>query len=101
VPPTLNKTHECKIIRKIFSSNESADQAIEAFKNWEIPPQDLAVVVRFDEEEIKDRDHQECHRIDRRWLASWDYFRKSQIRPKATPLLRNIPIGITVSRYQK
>ena len=79
VPPTLNKTHECQIIRKIFCIRENADKAIEAFMNWEISPLDVGVVVRFDDEQIKGRDHQECHDAARRWLDDWAHSKHSVI----------------------
>jgi hypothetical protein len=101
VPPTLDKMYECQVIRKIISNCESSDKAIEAFKNWKSPPQDVGVVVRFDDEQIKDRDYHECHDTAQRWLASGALFRTSQIRQKVMPLLRNAPLGMTVFKYQQ
>ena len=47
--------------------------------NWEISPLDVGVVVRFDDEQIKGRDHQECHDAARRWLDDWAHSKHSVI----------------------
>ena len=93
--------HECQIIRKIISDCESSDRAVEAFKNWQIPTQDIGVAVHFDDDQIKDRDYQECHDTTLRWLSDWTHFKPSQTRQMVTPLLRTTPVGITDSKYQQ
>ena len=91
VLPTLNKTHECQIIRKIFSNRENTDKAIEAFKDWNVPPQDARAVLRFEDDQIIGRDYQECHDSAQRWLADWANIIKYQPRQMVVPLLRNVP----------
>jgi hypothetical protein len=71
MPPTLNKTHECQIIRKIISNCENADKVIEAFKDLKIPPQDIGEIARFDDEQI--------------WQAGWANLRASQTRQMVVP----------------
>jgi len=100
MPPTLNKTHECQIIRKIISNCENADKVIEAFKEFIIPPQDIGEIVRFDDEQIKDREYQECHDTARRWLADWANLGASQTRQMVMPFLHSVPVGPPVSQYQ-
>ena len=50
--PSINQ-RPCQIIGKIFSEGECThlEKAIAAFGDLEIPPKDLAVIVRFGEEE--------------------------------------------------
>jgi len=86
MPPTLNKIHECQIIRKIFSNHENANKAMDAFKEWKIPAQDIGMAIRFDDEQINDCDYQERHDTAQRWLTDWAHFRTSQSRPTVMPL---------------
>jgi hypothetical protein len=103
MPPTLNKTHECQIMRKIFSSCENTDKAIEAFKNLKIHPQDIEAVVRFDDKQTRDRDreYRECHDTAQRWLDGWANLEAFQTRRMMMPLLCSVPVGTTVFQYHE
>jgi len=81
--PTVN-TLQCQLIGKIFSNRDSTDEAIAAFRNLKIPPEDLAAIERFD-----DGEYQECRDAARRWLALWANRGASQTQLKV-PLSKMI-----------
>jgi len=49
MPQTIDKTLRGQIIGGVFSNREQADQAVKAFENLDILPENIQVLVRLDE----------------------------------------------------
>jgi len=54
MPKTINKMGNRQIIAGIFSKRENADQAINAFRKWGVPEQDIQIVVQLNPDDPED-----------------------------------------------
>ena len=54
MPQTIDKTFHGQIIGGIFSNREHADQAVKAFEDLEIPPENIQVLLQLNEEKAID-----------------------------------------------
>ena len=54
MPKTINENHQGQIIGGIFSDREKADKAVAAFNELYIPPENIQVVIKLNNEEAED-----------------------------------------------
>jgi len=54
MPQTLDKTFQGQIIGGIFSKQENADKAVQAFEEMDISPENIQVVIKLNDDEAKD-----------------------------------------------
>ena len=54
MPKTIDKTYEGQIIGGIFSNEKNAEKAIEAFKDLNISPDDIEVIVQLEGDQAED-----------------------------------------------
>ncbi len=54
MPKTIDKTFQGQIIGGTFSNQDDADEAVEAFEDLDISPENIEVIVELDEKPTKD-----------------------------------------------
>ncbi len=54
MPKTIDKTYDGQIIGGIFSNQDNADKAVEAFEDLDISPDNIEVVVQLNDKRAKD-----------------------------------------------
>jgi hypothetical protein len=54
MPKTIDKTYEGQIIGGIFSNEENAEKAMEAFEELDISPDDIEIIVQLEGEQVED-----------------------------------------------
>jgi hypothetical protein len=54
MPKTIDKTYEGQIIGGIFSNEDNAEKAVEAFEELDISPDDIEIIVQLENDQAKD-----------------------------------------------
>jgi len=54
MPKTIDKTDEGQIIGGIFTNEENAEKAVEAFEEMDISPDDIEVIIQFEGNQAED-----------------------------------------------